>query len=66
MYFTFNYLGWGFFGVDFFVVLWDLVVFLWGFFTGFGWDKVNFLHSGWYGSKFWIFAGNSLGNSRMF
>lgn len=26
------------------------------YWAGFGWDTVNFLHSGWYGNKFGIFA----------
>ena len=34
--------------------------------AGFGWDRVNFLHSSWYGATFWICAGNSVGNTAMF
>ena len=32
----------------------------------FGWDRVNFLHSSWYGAMFWICAENSVDNSGMF
>ena len=34
--------------------------------AGFGWDRVNFLHSSWYGAMFWICAGNSGDNTRIF
>ena len=29
----------------------------------FGWDRVNFLHSGLYGAMFWICGQNSIGNN---
>jgi len=32
----------------------------------FGWGRLNFLHSSWYGAIFWICAGNSVGNTEMF
>ena len=32
--------------------------------AGFGWDRVNFLHSSWYGAMFWICAENSVDNTR--
>ena len=34
--------------------------------AGFGWDRVNFLHSSSYGAVFWICAGNSADNTGMF
>ena len=34
--------------------------------ASFGWDRVNFLHSNWYGATFWICVGNSVDNTGMF
>ncbi|XP_074989722.1 LOW QUALITY PROTEIN: tubulin alpha-8 chain-like [Calonectris borealis] len=34
--------------------------------AGFGWGRVKFLHSSWYGAVFWICAGNSVDNTGMF
>ena len=34
--------------------------------AGFGWGRVNFLHSSWYGAVVWICAGNSVDNTGMF
>ena len=34
--------------------------------AGFGWDRVNFLHSSWYGAVFWICDENGVDNSGMF
>ena len=34
--------------------------------AGLGWDRVNFLHSSWYGAMLWIYAENSVDNSGMF
>ena len=34
--------------------------------AGFGWDRVNFLRSSWYGAMFWICAEDSVGNTGMF
>ena len=34
--------------------------------AGFGWDRVNFLQSSWYGAMVWICAGNSVDNTEMF
>ena len=34
--------------------------------TGFGQDRVNFLHSSWYGAMFWICDQNSIDNTGMF
>ena len=34
--------------------------------AGFGWHRLNFLHSSWYGAMFWICAGNSVDNAGMF
>ena len=36
------------------------------FSTGFGWDRVKFLHSNLYGTMFWICAENSVDNTLMF
>jgi len=40
-----------------------LIVTMWC--AGFGWDRVNFLHSNWYEAMFWICAENSIDNTRM-
>lgn len=34
--------------------------------VGFGWDRVNFLRSGWYGAEFWICAEHSDSNRDVF
>jgi len=34
--------------------------------AGFGWDRVNFLHSSWYGATFWICADHSVDDTGMF
>ena len=34
--------------------------------AGFAWDRVNFLHSSWYGAMVWICAENSVDNTGMF
>ena len=34
--------------------------------AGFGWGRVNFLHSSWYGAMFWICDENSVDNTGMF
>ena len=34
--------------------------------SGFGWSRVNVLHSSYYGAKFWICAENSVDNTGMF
>jgi len=36
------------------------------FCTGFGWDKVKFLHSSFHGAMFWICDENSVDNTGMF
>ena len=34
--------------------------------AGFGCDRVNLLHSSWYGAMFWICAENSVDSTEMF
>jgi len=34
--------------------------------AGFGWDRVNFLHTSWYETIFWICAENSVDHTGMF
>ena len=34
--------------------------------TGFGWGRVNFLPSGWYGAVFWICVEHRVDNTEMF
>jgi len=34
--------------------------------AGFGWGRVNFLHSSWSGALLWVCAANSVGNTGMF